>query len=123
MRRDPNDPLFAPMPKGKAGPNDPEHCRRLSDHAPHGTCLGGPWAAPGNVGAAAVNEAAAVELIAGQWRENRRRLTSAQPLTETGETQFVEDSYTFARDALQQLKAAGVEMVVTDKGLDDVQQP
>lgn len=56
---------------------------------------------------------AQIELLASSWRERHRdRLGDGTP-SPTAQRAFYDDSYRFARDALDQLKAIDVEMVVT----------
>lgn len=55
-----------------------------------------------------------IDLLALQWRNNRREKSSVQPLTATGQLLFIEESYEFAREALRQLEQAGVELVIRD---------
>ncbi len=62
----------------------------------------------------------AVELLARQWRDNRRERLAAVPQTGTALRNFYDDSYRWARDALMQLKVAGITMHVTDKGRDSL---
>lgn len=109
MRIDTDNP-DDPNPPDPATP--PGHCGRLDDHAPHDLCIGGPLGSPGNVGKQAVDDVAAIELLAWQWRQNQQSLTAPVTLLAADRGTLVEDSYTFAREALQKLKAAGVEMVV-----------
>lgn len=110
------------------------HCRRGDDHVPHQWeapatasnatqieqwtgplqptwCMGGPWAAPGHVGRQAADDAEVIEILASQWRENRAARHEV-PIG-TSQRAFMDDSYRFARDAINQLRRAGVEVVLT----------
>jgi hypothetical protein len=107
------------------------HCRFAEPHDTHtwqgGTvdqgaalCPGGPWTGPGSTNRGAAGDQVVLDLLAAQWR--KRRLAENDAPIGTSLRTFQDDSYRFARDALEQLKRAGVEMMVVGSP-DDVQPP
>lgn len=108
------------------------HCRSASQHDPHEWvneqaatpgplwCMGGAWAAPGSTNRQPQGDQTVLDILASQWR--KRRLADGNAPIGTSQRVFQDDSYRFARDALDQLKAAGIEVMVVS-GPEDVQVP
>lgn len=114
-------------PQGQPGLPRTMHCRNPQHHTTHlwagGNlhegpleCPGGPWTAPGTANRQPQADQTVVDVLAAVWRRGQAQQIGASQRT------LMDDSYRFARDAVDALKRAGVELMMVS-GPDDVVAP